>query len=104
MVSYTIPFLLYHIPLKHFLQNQASVYHTYLLYRYFYRLFLFIHTAILIGQIDYTTQIQPIFNNHCISWHLAVNGSGALELDSYEYLMQGDSNNGPVVIVITVLS
>ena len=27
-----------------------------------------------------------------------MNGSGALELDSYEYLMQGDSNNGPVVI------
>ena len=27
-----------------------------------------------------------------------MNGSGALELDSYEYLMQGDSNNGPAVI------
>ena len=50
------------------------------------------------AQIDYTTQIQPVFNNHCVSCHLAVNGSGALELDSYEYLMQGDSNNGPAVI------
>ena len=63
----------------------------------FLRIFLFVCVTILIGQVDYTTQVQPIFNNHCLSCHLAVNGSGALELDSYEYLMQGDSNNGPVV-------
>ena len=64
----------------------------------FLRIFLFVCVTILIGQVDYTTQVQPIFNNHCLSCHLAVNGSGALELDSYEYLMQGDSNNGPAVI------
>ena len=50
------------------------------------------------AQVDYTTQVQPIFYNHCLDCHVAVNGSGALELDSYEYLMQGDSNNGPVVV------
>jgi len=50
------------------------------------------------AQVDYTTQVQPIFYNHCLECHVAVNGSGALELDSYEYLMQGDSNNGPAVI------
>ena len=64
----------------------------------FLRIFLFVCVTILLGQVDYTTQVQPIFNNHCLSCHLAVNGSGALELDSYEYLMQGDSNNGPAVI------
>ena len=50
------------------------------------------------AQVDYLTQVQPIFYNHCLSCHVSVNGSGALELDSYEYLMEGDSNNGPVVI------
>lgn len=64
----------------------------------FLKIFLFSCVKILFGQVDYTTQVQPIFNNHCISCHLAVNGSGALELNSYEYLMQGDSNNGPAVI------
>ena len=63
-----------------------------------YRIYLFIHVTILFGEVDYTTQVQPIFYNHCLDCHVAVNGSGALELDSYEYLMQGDSNNGPVVI------
>ena len=44
------------------------------------------------------TEIQPIFDNNCIECHVSINGSGALELDFYEYLMQGDSNNGPVII------
>ena len=64
----------------------------------FLRIFLFVCVTILIGQVDYTTQVQPIFNNHCIECHVSVHGSGALELESYEYLMQGDSNNGPIVI------
>ena len=57
-----------------------------------------VFSGVLLGQIDYESQIQPIFNNHCLECHVSINGSGALELDSYEYLMQGDSNNGPVVI------
>jgi hypothetical protein len=59
---------------------------------------LFFFATVSFGQIDYTTQVQPIFNNHCIDCHISVHGSGALELESYEYLMHGDSNNGPVVI------
>ena len=51
----------------------------------------------MFGQIDYLQDIQPIFNNHCISCHSGTYGSGALELDSFERLIEGDSNNGPVV-------
>jgi len=62
---------------------------------------LFIYILIsscLRSEIDYLTEIQPIFDNHCVQCHVSINGSGALELDSFEYLMQGDSNNGPVVL------
>ena len=52
----------------------------------------------MFGQIDYLQDIQPIFNNHCISCHSGTYGSGALELDSFERLIEGDSNNGPVVL------
>ena len=62
------------------------------------RFFIYILTlSCLRSEIDYLTEIQPIFDNHCVECHISLNGSGALELDSYEYLMQGDSNNGPVV-------
>ena len=52
----------------------------------------------LLGEIDFLIEIQPIFDNNCIECHVSINGSGALELDSYEYLLQGDNNNGPVII------
>ena len=52
----------------------------------------------MFGQIDYLEDIQPIFNNNCISCHSGTYGSGALELDSFERLIEGDSNNGPVVL------
>ena len=52
----------------------------------------------MFGQIDYLQDIQPIFNNNCLDCHSGNNGSGALKLNSYEDLMQGDSNNGPVVL------
>jgi len=51
------------------------------------------------GQVDYQTQIQTIFNNNCTSCH--INGGayyGGLDLSSYDSLMVGDSQNGPVVI------
>ena len=51
----------------------------------------------MFGQIDYLEDIQPIFNNNCISCHSGTYGSGALELDSFERLIEGNSNNGPVV-------
>ena len=51
----------------------------------------------MFGQIDYSQDIQPIFNNHCLDCHTGSNGSGALKLNSYEDVMEGSSNNGPVV-------
>ena len=50
----------------------------------------------MFGQIDYLQDIQPIFNNHCIDCHTGSNGSGALKLNSYEDVMEGNSNNGLV--------
>ena len=44
------------------------------------------------------SEIQPIFDNYFVECHISTNGSGALELDSYECQMQRDSNNGPDVI------
>ena len=52
----------------------------------------------MFGQIDYLQEIQPIFNNHCLDCHTGSNGSGALKLNSYEDVMEGSSNNGPIVI------
>ena len=40
------------------------------------------------SEIDYLYEIQPIFDNNCVECHISINGSGALELDSYEYLRQ----------------
>ena len=50
------------------------------------------------GQINYLQDVQPIFNNHCLDCHTGSNGSGALKLNSYDDVMEGGSNNGPVVI------
>ena len=61
----------------------------------FYFLFFYSYNF---SQVDYASSIQPIFNNHCLSCHQYPVRSGALELDSYENLMLGDSNNGPVVL------
>ena len=49
-------------------------------------------------QIDYDTSVQPIFNNNCISCHQFPVRAGALELNNYNNLMLGESNNGPVVV------
>lgn len=49
----------------------------------------------LFAQVDYATQIQPIFNSVCTSCH---GSSGGLSMSSYSQLMAGNSNNGPVVI------
>ena len=46
------------------------------------------------AQVDYQTQIQPLFNNSCISCH---GGSGGLSLTSYDNIMNG-GNSGDVVI------
>ena len=57
-------------------------------------LFIFICINMLFG-IDYEAHIQPVFNQSCITCH---GNSGGLNLESYENLMSGDSDNGPVII------
>tara|TARA_B110000014_G_C20075938_1_gene561600 strand:- start:662 stop:1333 length:672 start_codon:yes stop_codon:yes gene_type:complete len=49
------------------------------------------------AQIDYMEEIQSIFNDNCIQCHGEVR-AGALRLRSYNELMNGNSNNGPIVI------
>ena len=52
----------------------------------------------VLGQnIDYETQIQPIFDNSCMPCHAGGSPSSGLDLSSYENVMSG-SNSGPVVI------
>ena len=52
----------------------------------------------LFCQVDYATQIQPIFNNNCISCH--ANGgayAGFLDLSSYSEIMEGGSSGNAVL-------
>ena len=46
------------------------------------------------GQIDFGSEVQPIFNSSCISCH---GGLGGLSLISYDNIMNG-GNSGDVVI------
>ena len=48
----------------------------------------------VLAQVDYDSQIQPIFNSKCTQCH---GNSAGLDLSSYENIMQG-SNNGDVII------
>ena len=51
------------------------------------------------GQVDYNSEIQPIFNSSCTSCHQDGGADqNGLDLTSYDNLMAGDSNNGPVII------
>ena len=47
--------------------------------------------TISFGQIDYDTQIQPIFNNNCNNCHWGGGGytGSGLDLQSYDLLMEG---------------
>jgi len=61
------------------------------------QLLLFICLNILIGQVDYQTQIQTIFNSNCTSCH--INGGayyGGLDLSTYDNVMSG-GNSGAVI-------
>jgi hypothetical protein len=51
----------------------------------------------LFAQIDYTTQIQTIFNANCTSCHMYGNASGGLTLTSYSGVMT-NSNSGASVV------
>jgi len=60
-------------------------------------LYLFLILVNLIfTQVDYSTQIQPIFDANCGNCHLG-NSSGGLNISNYENLMQG-SDNGEIII------
>ena len=59
---------------------------------------MFICLNILIGQVDYQTQIQTIFNSNCTSCH--VDGGayyGGLDLSTYNNVMSG-GNSGAVIV------
>ena len=63
------------------------------------KIILFFLSSFIFGEIDYQTQIQPIFDNNC-SGYCHVNGGsyqGNLDLSSYGDLMSGNSNHGPVI-------
>ena len=52
----------------------------------------------VISQIDYATQIQPIFDNKCTSCHDNGGGyAGNLDLSSYALTMEGGNNGSTVV-------
>ncbi len=53
--------------------------------------------TVLSGQVEYTTQIQPVFDTSCNFTACHGGNAGGLNLTSYDNLMKGDSNNGPVV-------
>ena len=66
--------------------------------KFYYQSAVFIFsflTAPVLSQVDYSDQIQPIFDNNCIGCHGGINN---LYLDSYPSLMAGSSTNGPVII------
>ena len=57
--------------------------------------------GMLIGQVDYGSQIQTVIDANCTNSGCHTNGGGyqnGLDLSSYDNLMTGDSENGPVVI------
>ena len=55
---------------------------------------LLIIVSISAAQVDYGSEIQPIFNQECTSCH---GSSGGLKLTAYEELMKG-GNSGAVVV------
>ena len=54
---------------------------------------------LLFSQIDYNTEIQPIFSNNCGGCHITNSASG-LNLSTYENVMAGSSNNGSVIKLV----
>lgn len=71
----------------------------------FYILTLVVATTAFIGckgnadktTISYNYDVKPIFEVNCLECH-GENGLANLNLSTYEDLMKGDSDNGPVVI------
>ena len=56
--------------------------------------------SVLAGQVEYE-QIQTVIDANCTNSGCHTNGGGyqnGLDLSSYDNLMTGDSENGPVVV------
>jgi len=52
----------------------------------------------LFGQIDYSSQIQPIFDNNCTSCHIDGGAYyGGLDLSSYTLVMEGGNSGNTIV-------
>ena len=60
-------------------------------------LYFLILLSFLCAQVDYVTEIQPIFTNSCTSCHQYGNTSGGLSLTSYSGVM-ASSNSGTSVV------
>jgi len=60
-------------------------------------LYFLILLSFLYAQVDYATEIQPIFTNSCTSCHQYGNTSGGLNLTSYSGVM-ASSNSGTSVV------
>ena len=58
---------------------------------------LLVFISNLFPQVDYNTQIQPIFDNNCTSCHIYGNASGGSTLTSYSSVMT-NSNSGASVV------
>ncbi len=59
-----------------------------------HNLFLSVLIGPLFSQVDYNTEIQPIFYDYCTNCH---GGAGGLNLSNYDYVMDG-GNSGEAVI------
>ena len=59
--------------------------------RLYLSLSLFLLLSITTAQVDYNTDIQPIFDNSCTNCHRYGNTSGGLNLESYGMLMSGNT-------------
>ena len=59
-------------------------------------LFLLAHIPIL-SQVDYKTQIEPIFYDKCSGCHTSGGSSGGLDLASYSELMKGGNSGASII-------
>ena len=61
-------------------------------------IYIFLIIFCLFSQVDYFNQIQPIFNNNCISCHIEGGRYfGGLDLSSYSFAMEGGSSGNTIV-------
>ena len=63
-----------------------------------FRWFIVLLISRLLSQVDYTTQIQPIFDNNCINCHNNGGGyAGGLDLSSYAETLEGGNSGNSLI-------